>query len=137
MAPSDHRGFDRRRHDGNLDVTPFSRRGYAARNSESDPSTRTPATSEGLDPLHLERKTARADAADTGHATARGPAAKTPKREGPDGWHPPDNAPRPARAEGDENLMRGARPGLSTTPTKVASPAGGNRESGRCREVRP
>ena len=59
----------------------------------------TPAT-----PTHarLERKTARADAADVGLRKARGPAVKTPKRDRPEGWHPPDNALRPASAVGDQ-----------------------------------
>jgi hypothetical protein len=48
------------------------RRVYAARPNANDRSTRTPAASEGPDPLRLERKTARADAADIGHATRAG-----------------------------------------------------------------
>ena len=51
--------------------------------------TETFATSEGTSPHRLQRKTARADAIETDCDSARA-GGETPKRDSPDGWHPPD-----------------------------------------------
>jgi len=137
MAPSDHRGFASPKTVRDHDV---ARRAAAFTWRVRTPATARPARpphAEGDGPLRLERKTARADAADSGHADTRGPAAQTPKRDRPDGWHPPDNAPRPECAEG-ENKPHERRPTGPVDDADESRIAGGrNVRSGRCREVRP